>query len=69
MREWHAIFADSPNNESERVEGDVSGPDFGEFGAAADAGKIGDRGVKAMWVPDPKQDEALAIYGPSWSPS
>ena len=61
MREWYAIFEGGPNNEPERVEGDVSCPDFGEFAAA---GKIGDRAVKAMLVLDPKRDVALAIYGP-----
>jgi hypothetical protein len=66
MREWHAIFAASPNNEPERVEGELSGPNFGKFAAAAAAGKIGNRAVKAMWVLDPesKHAAALAIYGP-----
>ena len=47
MREWYAIFEGSPNNEPELVEGDVSGPDFGEFAAAADVGKVGNRTVKS----------------------
>jgi hypothetical protein len=65
MREWYAIFAHSPNNESERVEGDVSGPDFGSFGVAARAAMIGNRPVKGMWVFDSESehDDALAIYG------
>jgi hypothetical protein len=64
MQEWYAIFADSPNDEPELIKrSELRGPRFGEFAAAAVAGKIGNRAVTAMWVLDPKRDDATAIYG------
>ena len=66
MRQWWAIFEDSPNNEPVLVkEGALLARGFGGFKAVAARGKVGTRKLKAMWIIDPgsEQGDAIAISG------
>jgi hypothetical protein len=62
MREWRAIFADSPDGFSELVKrGELKAPLFDGFGYAAAAGVIDGRVLSAMWVIDPETEQGNII--------
>lgn len=62
MREWRAIFADSPDGFSEPVKrGELKAPLFEGFGYAAAAGMIDGRALRAMWIVDPETERGDII--------